>query len=186
MNGIGRARRTAVTLLATASLACVAGCGYTQANDGRRHATVAGYQWRSLYREDVKTVAVPIFQNRSFRRGVEFPLSKAVANHLEATTPYKVAPRERADTILEGEISDIAVRTISEDSSVAVPQEQLYIVRVNFTWKDLRTGKILAQRRRFEQSATFYPTLGEGQFIGAQYNVDRLALAIVQELQADW
>ena len=179
--------RHAITPLTAAVLAaCVAGCGYTQGNDGRKHASVAGYQWRSLYRDDVKTVAVPIFQNRSYRRGVEFQLSKAIASHLEATTPYKVAPRERADTILEGEISDIAVRTVSEDSRVAVPQEQLYIVRVNFTWKDLRTGKILAQRRRFEQSATFYPTLGEGQFAGAQANVERLALAIVQELQADW
>lgn len=178
--------RPTILLLAMAFAAAAGGCGYTQGNDGRKHATVAGYQWRSLYRDDVKTVAVPIFQNRSFRRGVEFQLSKAIANHLEATTPYKVAPRERADTILEGEISDIAIRTVSEDSRVAVPQEQLYIVRVNFTWKDLRTGKILAERRRFEQSATFYPTLGEGQFAGSQANVERLALAIVQELQADW
>ena len=180
------ARTLLAAALAAGCAACLAGCGYTQGGDGRRHATVAGYQWRSLYREDVKTVAVPIFQNRSFRRGVEFSLTKSIANHLEATTPYKVAPRERADTILEGEITDVAIRTISEDSRVAVPQEQLYIVRVNFTWKDLRTGKILAQRRRFEQSSKFYPTLGEGQFIGAQQNVERLALAIVKELQADW
>jgi Lipopolysaccharide-assembly len=186
MSRSGRSRRPVAVLLGAATALTLAGCGYTQTTDGRRHATVAGYQWRSLYRDDVKTVAVPIFHNRSFRRGVEFSLSKAISNHLEATTPYKVAPRERADTILEGEITDLAVRTVSEDSRVAVPQEQLYIVRVNFTWKDLRTGRVLAQRRRFEQSATFYPTMGEGQFIGAQANVDRLALAIVQELQADW
>jgi hypothetical protein len=186
MSSMRRLVQTIMLLVGAALATSAAGCGYTQGNDGRKHATVAGYQWRSLYRDDVKTVAVPIFQNRSFRRGVEFQLSKAIAGHLEATTPYKVAPRERADTILEGEISDIAIRTVSEDSRVAVPQEQLYIVRVNFTWKDLRTGKILAQRRRFEQSSTFYPTLGEGQFVGAQANVERLALAIVQELQADW
>ena len=186
MNRFNRLRPTAPVLLAVAFAAAAGGCGYTQGNDGRKHATVAGYQWRSLYRDDVKTVAVPIFHNRSFRRGVEFQLSKAIANHLEATTPYKVAPRERADTILEGEISDIAIRTVSEDSRVAVPQEQLYIVRVNFTWKDLRTGKILAERRRFEQSTTYFPTLGEGEFVGSQQNVERLALAIVQELQADW
>ncbi len=95
-------------------------------------------------------------------------------------------PRDRADTVLEGEITDIFVRTFSLDPHVAVPQEQFYLVRVNFTWKDLRTGKILAERRRFEQTATFYPTLGEGQFVGSQQNVERLALAIVQEMQADW
>ena len=59
-------------------------------------------------------------------------------------------------------------------------------MRINFTWKDQRTGKILVDRRRFEQTTTYYPTLGEGQFVGSQENVERLALAIVQELEADW
>ena len=145
-----------------------------------------GYQWRSLYRDDVRTVAVPIFTNRSYRRGVELSLSRAIVNQLETTSPYKVVPRERADTVLEGEILDVNLRTLSPDVHTGLPQEQLYIVRLNFTWKDLRTGKILVERRRFEQSTTYYPTLGEGQFVGSQQNVERLALAIVQEMQADW
>ena len=170
-----------ITLLLTL---CISGCGYRASSGGS--ARPAGYQWRSLHRDDVATVAVPIFTNRSFRRGVEFALSKAIVSQLEATTPYKVVSREHADTLLEGEILDTHIRTLSPDVHTGVPQEQLYIVRVNFTWKDLRTGKILVERRRFEQSATWYPTLGEGQFVGSQQNVERLALAIVQELQADW
>ena len=173
-----------------AVLLLAGGCGYSSSDPaaGQSGAVggLGGYQWRSLYREDVRTVAVPIFSNRSFRRGVEFQLTKAIVNQLESQTPYKVVPRDRADTILEGEITDIFVRTYSADPSTGVPQDQFYLVRVNFTWKDLRTGKILADRRRFEQSATYYPTLGEGRFIGAQQNVERLAVAIVQELQADW
>ena len=161
----------------------LAGCGYRQGSGG---SAGSGYQWRSLHRDDVRTVAVPVFGNRSFRRGVEFALSKAVVNQLEATTPYKVVPREHADTILEGEIVDTHLRALSADVRTGLPQEQLYIVRVNFTWKDLRTGRILVERRRFEQTTTYYPTLGEGQYVGSQQNVERLALAIVQELQADW
>ena len=170
-----------ILLLTALSLA---GCGYRQGS--RASSGGGGYQWRSLYRDDVRTVAVPVFGNRSFRRGVEFALSKAVVNQLEATTPYKVVSREHADTILEGEIVDTHVRAMSADIRTGLPQEQLYIVRVNFTWKDLRTGKILVERRRFEQTTTYYPTLGEGQYVGSQQNVERLALAIVQELQADW
>jgi hypothetical protein len=175
-------------VIATAAL--TGGCGYSASDPavGQTGSVggLAGYQWKSLYRDDVHTVAVPIFGNRSFRRGVEFQLSKALVNQLEARSPYKVAPRERADTILEGEITDVFVRTFSEDARTGVPQEQFYIIRINFTWKDLRTGKILVERRRFEQTASFYPTLGEGQFVGSQQNVERLAVAIVQELQADW
>ena len=171
------------------------GCGYSRSASGPGASMAAsgapakqgtkGYRWSSLYRDDVRTVAVPIFTNRSFRRGVEFALTKSIVNQLEATTPYKVAPREYADTLLEGEILDVHLRTLSPGAN-SLPQEQLYIVRLNFTWKDLRTGKILVDRRRFEQSSSYFPTLGEGEFIGSQQNVERLATAIVQELQADW
>jgi hypothetical protein len=163
-------------------LFAVAGCGYSRVGDEPSN----GYQWRSLYREDVKTVAVPIFQNKDYTRGVEFALTKSVINELEAHSPYKVVPRERADTVLEGEITSIKRQTVSKDSVTDLPQEQLFIVVVDFTWKDLRTGRILVSRQNFEQDSTYYPTLGEDQFVGNQLAVDRLALAIVQELQADW
>jgi hypothetical protein len=155
-------------------------------SSGARGAAPGGYHWQSLYPQNVQTVSVPIFTNRSFRRGVEMPLSKAVVNTLEASTPYKVVPRERADTILEGEIVDVRTATLSNTPFTGVPQEQLYAVTVNFVWKDLRTGQILVERRNFEQTAPYYPTLGEGAFQGSQLAVERLASGIVQELQADW
>src|SRR3954469_20483521 len=146
---------TRITLLL---LALVGGCGYNKPGDP---SGSSWYQWKSLYRQDVRSVAVPIFKNKSFERGVEFALSKALVNALEANTPYKVAPRERADTVLEGEVQDVRLRTVSNDSRAAIPQEQLYVVRVNFVWKDMRTGRVLCQRENFEQTASFYPTLGE-------------------------
>ena len=105
---------------------------------------------------------------------------------IEANTPYKVVPRERADTILEGQVVDVQVGTLSTDPNSAIPQEQMLGMTVDFTWKDLRSGRILVERRGFEHTATYYPTLGEGRSIGKQQAVERLALAIVQELQADW
>ena len=175
--------RRAIACALFVSLLC-AGCGYHWAGDSS--GAEPGYGWKGLYRDDVATVAVPIFTNRTFYRGVEFDLSKAVISQLESRTPYKVADKERADTILEGEIIRVTVRTLSRNQFNALPQEQLYQVVVNFTWKDLRSGKILATRHNFEQTAPYYPTLGEDQFAGNQQNVERLALAIVEQLQADW
>ena len=71
------------------------GCGYNTAGDAPQSSW---YQWKSLYRQDVSSVAVPIFKNRSFDRGVEFALSKAIVNQIEMRTPYKVIPQERADS----------------------------------------------------------------------------------------
>src|SRR3954469_25044928 len=104
-------------LVVLMSLLCTS-CGYN--NNGYSsvgdESKSSWYQWRSLYREDVRTVAVPIFKNKDYRRGVEFTLSKAIVNQLEMRTPYKVVPRERADTVLEGEIVEIRLHTLSEDT----------------------------------------------------------------------
>ena len=145
-----------------------------------------GYTWHSLYREDVRTVAVPIFTNRSYARGLEVQLTKAITNHLESNTPYKVASRDNADTILEGEIVSVSGAMVSADAHSALPQEEMITITVNFVWKDLRSGQILAQRRSFQQSTMYYPTLGEGAYVGKQSGAERLAIAIVQELQAEW
>jgi hypothetical protein len=168
------------------SVLALTGCGYDQSGANYDKPSKSGYQWHSLYREDVQTVAVPVFTTKDFRRGVEFKLSKAVVNQLEAHSPYKVVARERADTVLEGEISKVDVSTLSRSFVEGVPQEQLMVVTVNFLWKDLRTGRILMQRKNFQQTASFYPTLGEGEFVGAQDAIEKLALGIVQEMQADW
>jgi hypothetical protein len=131
-------------------------------------------------------VAVPIFTNIDFARGDEFTLTKAVVTQIEQRTPYKVVSRDKADTILEGQITRVKLGTISSDRTSALPQEQLYGIRINFTWKDLRTGKIIVERRGFEQQSPFYPTLGEGRPTGSLNTVEQLATAIVQELEAQW
>ena len=166
----------------TALLFALTGCGYKSGSN----SDSGDYHWGSLYRQDIRTVAVPIFTTRSFDRGVEFNLSQAIVKQIEATTPYKVVPRERADTILEGQVVDVQVGSLSTDPDSAIPQEQMLGLNIDFTWKDLRSGRILVERRGFEHTATYYPTLGEGRALGRQQAVERLALAIVQELQADW
>lgn len=171
---------------ALVAMYCAAGCGYTWSNDGGSFSADSAADSTGLYRHDVKTVAVPIFANRTYYRNVEFSLTKSIINQLESRTPYKVAPKEEADTILEGEITDVGVHLQNRSAFNGLPQEQLFFITVNFTWKDLRTGKILTDRRQFNQSSTYYPTLGEDQFAGSQENVERLGLAIVEELQRDW
>ncbi len=173
------------TLLIAALLVGLCGCGYQQSGVYDRD-TAPGYKWHSLYREDVQTVAVPTFVNRSYYRGLEIELSKAVIQQMEAHTPYKVVSSQRADTILEGEIVAARAATLSQDANTGLPQEQMFTLVVSFTWKNLRTGQILVERRNFDQKASFFPTLGEGQTTGEQDAVERLAVGIVQELQADW
>jgi len=174
-------RRTISPLLVALGLAaCLTGC------DGRSYSKIGGYSWSSLYRQDIRTVAVPIFRNIDYSRGDEFALTRAIVQQLETRTPYKVVSRDRADSLLEGEIVSVTLGGVSRDALSALPQEQLYIVTVNFTWKDLRTGQVLVERKGFQQAVSMFPTLGESRETGQQLNAEALATAIVQELQGDW
>ena len=159
------------------------GCGYESSGET---PNIAGYQWKSLYRSDVHTVAVPAFTTKDFHRGVELQVSDALIHQIEAFTPYKVVDRDHADTVIEGEVVQVSVNTLNLEETNGLPQEQLMSILVNFTWKDLRSGKILVERRNFEQTATYYPTLGEGQFVGTQSAAEQLAAAIVHEMEAAW
>jgi hypothetical protein len=165
-------------------LLLLAGCGYTQQGDDPNPSS--GYQWKSLYRGDVRTVAVPIFTNKDFHRGVEFSLTKAVQGDIEAHTPYKVTSRETADTILEGEIIGVKETTLDLNAVTATPQSQLLQITVNLVWKRIKTGEILMTRKSFEQTATYYPLLGESQQVGEQAAVEDLARGIVEQMEADW
>jgi len=166
-------------------LITLAGCGYSQSGGGNNNQQ-SGYHWNSLYREDIQTVAIPIFTNKDFRRGIEFRLTEAVIKQLELRAPYKVVPKERADTILEGQVTSVHVGALSRDFFTNLPREQQVVITVDLTWKDLRTGKILLQRHGLQQEGVYHPPLGEGEFAGAQQAIERFALVIVQEMQADW
>jgi hypothetical protein len=45
---------------------------------------------------------------------------------------------------------------------------------------------VLVSRRGYDQRASFFAVLGESAEVGAQDAIDRLALSIVHEMQADW
>jgi len=177
--------RVGLRAFVSSCLILLSGCGYSQS--GSESNKLEGtYHWNSLYREDIQTVAVPVFSTKDFRRGIEFRLTEAVIKQLESHAPYKVVPKERADTLLEGEVTSVHVGTLSKDFQTNLPREQAVVITVDLTWKDLRTGKILLQRKSLQQEAVYYPQLAEGEYAGTQQAIERFAMIIVQELQADW
>lgn len=167
MNALGA--RFAVLAL---SAALVAGCGYSM---------------ESLHRTDVRTVAVPIFASREFRRELEFELSKELVKMLEMRTPYKVVQdRTRADTELRGEILDLRSPVLGEDVRSDSPIAIEVTVMCWFEWKDLRTGEMLAQRPNLQASASYAVAIGETLDSATTEALRRLAERIVEAMEKDW
>src|ERR1019366_5551680 len=80
--------------LLLAGLACLSG------GESGGAFTLFGYTHKPPFDFDIRTVYVPIAQNTTYMRGIEFDLTNAVVNQL-GTSPYKVtSDRTRADTEL--------------------------------------------------------------------------------------
>jgi hypothetical protein len=153
------------------SLLCFSSCGYSPT---------------PLYNRSVRTIAVPIFANKTFRREWEFKLTEAIDKNIEYRTPYKIVPQNQADTILTGEIVNIQEAVLTRRFGTILPRESQITVVVNFTWRDARTGRVLLDRRSFNRSATEIPQLDERVEDAEQLAIERLAEGIVDQLQRDW
>jgi len=107
--------------------------------------TILGYTTRPNYDTNIHTIRVPIFQNRTFIRGVEFDLTQAVIRDIEQKTPYKVVgPGCNADTELTGTVL-IFTKGLLNVNQINEVREAETTLSVEVVWRDLRTGEYLTK-----------------------------------------
>lgn len=145
-----------------------------------------GYSTERPMRQGINSIAVEIFDNKDFRRGLELQLAEALNKRIEAETPYKLAKRDTADTLLTGEVKEVRQATLGRSFQNALPRETAATMVVSFQWKDLRTGEILVDRPAFTQTVDYVPPLNEQFYHASQRICDRMAERIVEEMEAPW
>jgi hypothetical protein len=137
-------RRRFLALSALAPLAA-AGCksGYS----------IFGYRMGAgaLYDENIRTVYVPLFNNRAFQttpyRGMEVLITQAVVREIGKTSTFRVSSDyEHADTELLGNVVAIG-KTVLNIQQLNYLREGELVVTVDVVWRDLRTGEILSNPR---------------------------------------
>lgn len=170
-------RRWISALLLVSLMLPVGGCGYI----------VGG-----PYRQDIRTVHVPIFESSSFRRDVELQLTEAVHKEIQKQTHFRLVKGVDADTRLTGQIVRISKYPLSE-SALDDPRELQYTMAVQVSWKDLRSGReqnqsvpIAPEVVDLLSTADFAPEIGQSMATARQQAVERLARQIVQMMQFPW
>ena len=104
------------------------------------HFQFLGYSTAPNYDQSIRTVYVPIFENTTLRRGLEFQVTRAVIREIEAKTPYKVVDcLEKADTELIGKIVGRRKSLINANQVNEIREAEV-MVNVEVTWRDLRPG----------------------------------------------
>jgi hypothetical protein len=148
----------------------------------------AGYSSSSLYAKQYKSVAIPIFQNDTMNRNIEFMLTDAVIKEVQARTPYQIIGEQYADTALIGTIKKVELAMLTASRVTGLNNETLIKVVIDFQWLNLQTGNKIIGRENFSSSALFIPSqpssepIEMGQFAVTQ----QLASDIVDQMQASW
>lgn len=147
----------------------------------------SGYSNASLYPEGVGTVYVEMFDNQSFRRGIEYELTDAVAKRIEAQTPYKiVTSRNRADTVISGQIVQANESVLTSERQIGRALEKNVELKATISWKNLRTGELLIDNKAVNASASFSEWQNQDFTYGATLAANSLAENIVEQMKKAW
>lgn len=141
-----------------------------------------------MYPDNIASVGVPIFDNRTPYREFEFDLTEALIKEIELRTPYKVVHPSKAQTIVQGVVTNVNQRVLSQRSIGGVPEEVEVTMVVNFEWKNTQTAEILRDRKGLPATARHVPTrpLGEPFEVAQHRIVEIMAQRIVDAMRKDW
>ena len=157
---MGSARSAAVGLVTLILVAgTLAGCGYSTTGNLPSH---------------IKSVAVPVFKNKTQEPAVENTITAAVVNAFTTSGKLKVVAADRADAILEGEVVGYDVQTVSVDQRINARQYRL-VVTLNLQFRDTREGSMLFRQEGLQERADFVVPGDVSRTISREEGAVRLA-----------
>jgi hypothetical protein len=157
------------------------------------HFELFGYTTKPNYDDSIRTVYLPIIQNKAFQagplRGLENELTEEVQRQIEMKTPYKVThDRERADTELLGTIVATPKNILNRNQLNEVREGEM-VIRVEIVWKNLHTGEMLSApppRNLVQASGRYLPELGESTSTALQQACQKMAVQIISLMEKPW
>lgn len=124
------------------SLLLAAACALTGCESGGQF-TFLGYTTQPTFDPGIRNVYVPIAQNVTLRKDVEFDLTRQVIIELNqrAGAPRVTSERARADSELYMKIINVKKSTLLVNQ-LGETRDSEYAVQIEVVWRDLRPGRI--------------------------------------------
>jgi hypothetical protein len=154
-----------------------------------------GYQigTRHLYRNNIRTVHVPIIRSDSYRPELGALLTEAVQKEIEHRTSFKLTDQATADSILECRLTSDAKRVVSE-TNTDEPRVVQTVMTVEINWYDRRRMSLVETRFTpqgetsfyFAENTSFIPEAGQSVATANQRAIERLANHIVDQMEVRW
>ena len=174
--GFSRTQRGSTLLAAIFCLLAITFVGCAGYNLGNQY----------LFRNDIRTVHVPIFESDSNRRFLSQRLTEAVVKQVEQGTPLTITDPSISNSFLRGRLVLDAKSTVTEnqfDDARAVRTA----FRVEIDWVD-RAGVPLMPRRSvtIDHSVDFIPEGGQSLATAQQEVIERIAREVVGQMEMPW
>jgi hypothetical protein len=144
-----------------------------------------GYSNKSLISRKINSIYIPIFENETFRKGLEFDLTNAVKDEIMSNTKLRIAKKDNADTILTGKIQKVTESMLSSNVEDNIVEGRVTIY-VDVKLVDRRTGRTLIEEKKVTQSAEYIVKRGENIKTASRESLTLLAETIVGHLEEKW
>lgn len=144
----------------------------------------AGYRWSSSVPEDMRTVAVPVFENRTKAAELGPIVTQYTLREFQREGTYAI--RRTGDSAIEvqGAIVEAHRKAASYDRSGETRgREYRYYVTAEVSFVDKKNSKVLIENRKYQGETTF---LGHDDMLTGQRNAaQRIAADIARQVVDD-
>ena len=148
----------------------------------------AGYHMGNqyLYRSDIRTVHVAMFESNSNRKFLGQRLTEAITKQIITSTPLTITEPALANSFITGRLLRES-KSVTGETSTDEARSLDVANRVEFTWVD-RVGTPLMQRQtvRLDFDAELIPEGGQSLVTTQQEIIDRIAREVVGQMETPW
>ncbi|MFQ5675094.1 MAG: LptE family protein [bacterium] len=132
---------------------------------------------------NLKTVAIPIFQDQTSEFGIKERLTEEVVDRFTKDNTLRVTDRRNADSLIEGRIITVDDRAGAFTSSESVKDIQVFIT-VSVKYEDLKKRKVIWEDE-ITQWGTFNPDK-ESRDEGINEALSKIAEEILNRSVSGW
>ncbi|MEN8148412.1 MAG: LPS assembly lipoprotein LptE [Planctomycetota bacterium] len=136
-----------------------------------------------------RTLAIPMFTNRTLRRDLERDLTRFVREEAAARTSYSLVDGSAADVVVTGKLVDVNEDVLSDRSKGGIRESSVVftvVVTVTDRTGNRSGGRKIVDGRRMVERASFVPVKGESLRTAEVLVMRRIAERVVYSLSSEW
>ncbi len=142
------------------------------------------YSFTGGGRSDVKSIAIPTFENTTLKYGLEAVFTEKTVNAFVSDGRLKLVSEKNADSILLCTITDFARAAYSYDESGNVKQDRV-TVTLDVLYRKTDTEEVILEKKGFVEWALYFLE-SETEDDGIALAAEKFGQDIVRELVSTW